>query len=202
MSLSSLIRQCRHIKGTVRSTYGNGIGAWGSYIYYALFRINKFKILQAKLDEPLVELTCHPDVTLLNPPICELELLRSRENLPREFYCNQFQKVNSCMIALVNGDIAYIHWVYHEGEFSRFLKIGSDSAEINYVITLPEYRGRGIAATAFIRSMTNLKKQGIKKVFAVVHEENIASIKSFIRAGFVEVGNTFSIGPFNRKKSV
>jgi len=67
---------------------------------------------------------------------------------------------------------------------------------------MPEYRGRGIAATAFQKSMSILKKQGIRKVFAVVHNENIASIKSFIRAGFVEVGNTFSLGPFNRKISV
>jgi len=55
--------------------------------------------------------------------------------------------------------------------------------------------------SAFNFSIQELKKQGIKNVFAVIHDENVASIKSFVRAGFVEFGNTVSIGPFNRKKS-
>ncbi len=202
MSISSFIQQCRHLRNTVISTYGKGVRSWFNYIYYALFRINKFKILMASLEIPLEDGIVPFGIDLLNPPINELECLRSKDKFPREFFCDQFQKVKNCMIALIDGELAYIHWVYYKGDFSRFLSIGSDSAEINYVITMPKHRGRGISTAAFMITLQNLKKQGLKKVYAVVHEENIASIKSFTRAGFVEVGTTVSLGPFNRKVSV
>jgi L-amino acid N-acyltransferase YncA len=45
-----------------------------------------------------------------------------------------------------------------------------------------------------------LKKQGVQNAFAVIHDANIASIKSFSRAGFAETARTVSLGPFTRKK--
>ncbi|MDA8430924.1 MAG: GNAT family N-acetyltransferase [Geobacteraceae bacterium] len=201
MKLSGIFRQLMYLKNTVRSVYGAGAKAWFSFIYYGLFRLNRFRILKVNLEMlPATRLDV-PGVSFVSPGLDELESLRA-PHLPREFFCDRFHKVSNCCIARLNGALAYIHWIYFCGDFSRFLSFGEDCAEINYVLTLPEYRGHGISAAAFCHSLHSLRDQGIRNVFAVVHEENIASLKSFGKAGFVDVGSTFSFGLFNRKVSV
>jgi len=201
MKLIGLIRQFTYLKNSVRSLYGEGAKAWLTFIRYALFRLNRFRILRVNLVALPVLRMDLPGVSFYSPHIDELERLRNSD-LPREFFCDKFHKVGSCCIARLNGVPAYIHWIYYPGDFSRFLKLGDGCAEINYVLTLPQYRGHGISAAAFCHTLHSLKEQGIKNVFAVVHEENIASLKSFARAGFIDVGSTFSFGLFNRKVSV
>lgn len=201
MKIPAIFRQLTYLKTSVRSVYGEGAKAWFSFIYYALFRLNRFRILRIRLDDLESTGVDIPGVSFLSPGVDELENIRTPE-LPREFFCDRFHKVGTCCIAKFHGVPAYIHWIYFPGDFSRFLKLGRDCAEINYVLTLPQYRGHGISAAAFSHSLQSLKKQGIRSVFAVVHEENIASLKSFLRAGFLDVGSTFSFGLFNRKISV
>jgi ribosomal protein S18 acetylase RimI-like enzyme len=201
MKLSGIFHQLTYLRSSIRSVYGDGTKAWLSFIYYGLFRLNRFRILKVNLEMlPSAEADL-PGVSFLSPKVEELERLRA-SHLPREFFCDRFQKVNNCCIARLNGALAYIHWIYYRGDFSRFLKLGEDCAEINYVLTLPEYRGLGISAAAFCHSLHALKNRGIRNVFAVVHEENIASLKSFAKAGFIDVGSTFSFGLFNRKVAV
>lgn len=181
--------------------YGEGAKAWFRFIYYALFRLNRFRILRVSLEDMPVLNVDLPGVDFFSTCADELESLRNSD-LPREFFCDRFHKVSNCCIAKLNGMLAYIHWVYFQGDFSRFLTLGENCAEINYVLTLPQCRGHGISAAAFCHSLRSLKEQGIRDVFAVVHEENIASLKSFAKAGFTDIGSTFSFGLFNRKVSV
>lgn len=202
MASNGFFRQLRCLQTTVNTDYGEGLCAWLNFFYYSLFRINTFCVFRIFLDSWNSSTDNLPGVLFCNPTSDELRELRLGKSLPREFFCDQFQKVNHCCIATVNGEIAYIHWVYLKGDHSRFLKLGDDSAEINYVVTLPEYRGRGISTAAFKYSNSKLKILGIKNLLAVIHNENVASIKSFTRAGFVETRKIISIGPFNRKVDV
>lgn len=195
----SSLNQFKHLKQTVYSTYGSGFRAWFNYIYYGLFRINIFRILQVNLEEVLDSEIELPGISFCSPTISELDLMRSNKNLPREFFCDKFQQVSKCCIAKVGDELAYIHWIYFPGDFSRFLRLKENSAEINYVITLPDYRGRGICTRAIMYSMVQLKKLGVKKILTVVHDENVASIKSFKRAGFSELTKIISFGHFNKK---
>lgn len=202
MKLIRPLNQLRYLKNTVHTFYGNGVRAWFIYFYYGLFRINKFRILQADLvnivDTP-IELS---EVAYLIPTINDLDLLRSNKDLPREFFCDKFQKVKTCCVAKVQDELAYIHWIYFKGDFSRFLKIDASSAEINYVFTRPEFRGKNISAGAFKFTIQQLRLKGIKYLYAVVHDENVASKKSFTRAGFEDIGCTYSLGHFNLKTKV
>jgi len=202
MSLQAMLCKVKSLRSSVQNEYGNGLRAWFNFIYYSQFRINTFCIFHALLDQNKEESIDLPGIIFSTPTFKELDRLRIGKNLPREFYCDQFHRVSQCCIALVEGELAYIHWVYRRGDFSRFLNLGEDSAEINYVITLSQFRGSGISTAAFKYSMQHLKREGIKNLFAVIHNENIASLKSFNRAGFVEFGKTVSVGPFNRKRAV
>lgn len=196
------LAQLRCLKNTVRAEYGHGLSAWFNCIYYSLFRVNTFHIFRLSLDDlPDMPIDV-PGISFHSPSPAELDGLRATKELPREFFCDRLHSVRQCCIAKVDGEIAYIHWVYFQGDFSRFLKLGRDAAEINYVLTLPPFRGRGIGTAAFVHTARDMKKLGIKNLYAVVHNENIASIKSFTRAGFVKIGSTVSVGPFNRKIEV
>lgn len=202
MKLSGLMRQLLFLKTTVRSTYGKGTKAWARFIYYSLFRVNKFIIMRFNLDDQKIAESTLPGVSFSHTHQNEIASHRVMDKLPREFFCDLFHKVSNCCLGTCNGAPAYIHWIHYQGDFSRFLKIGSDAAEINYVITLPEFRGHGISTAAVCYSLSVLKEQGLRQVFAVVHEDNIASIKSFVKAGFEGIGSTFSFGLFNWKVSV
>lgn len=202
MKLPAIFRQIGYLGDTIRSTYGTGYGAWGRYFYYALFRKNRFRILTASLEGDLPNVPEPPGISLTALTPAELDPLRSGSSLPREFYCDRFHRVSHCCLGTSGEEPAYIHWIYRTGDYSRFLKIGEDAAEINYMVTLPRFRGNGIAAAAIRHSMDSLRRQGVKNLFAVIHEENIASLKSFARVGFIDAGSTCSFGQFNRRVSV
>jgi len=201
MELKGLLRQLTYLRTTVRMGHVKGAKAWLYFIYYALFRLNRFRILRIKVDEIKPAKVELPGISFSSLEADELDTFRNPD-FPREFFCDRFHKVHNCCIARFDGVPAYIHWIYYRGDFSRFLKLGEDCAEINYVLTLPQYRGHGISTAAFSYSIQSLKEQGISNVFAVVHEENTASLKSFLKAGFRDVGSTCSFGLFNRKVSV
>lgn len=192
-------RRLKSLGYRIRSDFGKGPRGWANALYYGLFRINTFKILRGSADHYSAKMPSYPGISYSMIDAAELDNLRARKDLPREFYCDRFQRVGHCCVALVEHEVAHIHWVYFRGDFSRFLRITENSAEVNYVHTLARHRGRGIATGALLHTMRYLQNRGIRDVFAVIHSENLASIKSFTRAGFSEVGSTVSVGPFNRK---
>jgi len=202
MNLLSILQQLKYLRSTAAARYGDGLGGVACHVYYSLLRVNTFHIYLASLaslEEKIFDLR---GVTFISPSIDELDKLRSEGRHPRELFADQFCKAHQCLVAVVEGEIAYIHWIFRRGDHSRFLDCADDSAEINYVLTLPKFRGRGISAAALHHSLQSLGKQGVVNAYAVIHSQNIASAKSFVRAGFVKYGKIVSVGPFNRKRSV
>ena len=184
----------------MHTLYGRGVQAWIIFLYYGFIRVNKFKILGIELTDFIDFCSEHNNfINYSFPTINELESLRNKDNLSKEFYCNEFQRVSNCCIATVNGKLAYIHWIYLSGDFSRFLRLDNNSAEINYILTLPEYRGNNLLVGALNYTMSKLKKRGIHNVYCAIHEENHACIKLFQRVGFKEIANVYSFGHLNRK---
>ncbi len=111
-------------------------------------------------------------------------------------------QANVCYVLLSNGDVAYIHWVLFKENYSRFLILNDGDAELNYLTTLPEYRGKRLSTKMSIYTSRDLKKLGFKKLYAVLHKENIAIITTLLDVGFKEVKRINTIGPFNRKIKV
>ena len=97
---------------------------------------------------------------------------------------------------------AYIHWVYVKGDINRFLKLGDDVAEVNYITTLPAFRGEKLMTNMMIYTMNDLEKNGYRKLVSVVHTLNPAALKSMLAAGFKEVRKIRTFGYLNRKYTV
>ena len=97
---------------------------------------------------------------------------------------------------------AYIHWIYVRGDTNRFLKLGDGVAEVNYITTLPEYRGKKLMANMMIFAMNDLKRMGYKKLVSVVNTLNPPALKSMLAAGFKEVRKIKTLGYLSRKYTI
>jgi len=182
--------------------YGDHPASLIKFIYYTFLRINTFIVFEYDLTAPLPQAQLDVKFKVIQPTMEELDHLRSGKDLPREFYYDQLHRANRCHIALYENEMAYIHWLYSEGDYSRFLKLRQGVAEINYVTTLPKFRGKKLSSQMLVYTARFLQGLGYKKAVIVVHENTIALIKNLKNTGFREVRRMKAIGPLNRKVHV
>ena len=186
-------------KKTAYHHYGASPVSYLKFMYYSVFRLNTFIVYENNLQRELPDHNLDYEFNVIKPDVNQLEKIRNGKDLPREFYYDRIHGVKKCFVAYSNEKLAYIHWVYSRGDYSRFLRIGDGVVELNYNTTLPEFRGRRLSAKMMGFICHELKKEGVKKVIGIIHEDNIASIKCIKQAGFREVRRIKALGPFNRK---
>ena len=63
-----------------------------------------------------------------------------------------------------------------------------DESNIGNIVTRKEYRGKGIATELFEALLTELKAQGIKKLFLEVEHDNVPAIGLYEKLGFSNYG--------------
>ena len=63
-----------------------------------------------------------------------------------------------------------------------------DESNIGNIVTHKEYRGKGIATELFEALLTELKAQGIKKLFLEVEHDNTPAIGLYEKLGFLNYG--------------
>ena len=63
-----------------------------------------------------------------------------------------------------------------------------DESNIGNIVTHKEYRGKGIATELFEALLTELKAQGIKKLFLEVEHDNAPAIRLYEKLGFSNDG--------------
>jgi len=140
--------------------YGNNPLSLIKFIYYSFFRINTFIVFECDLTKPLPQIDLDPEFKMIQPTMDQLDRLRSGKELPREFYYDQFHKVRTCYLALCGNEMAYIQWIFFKGDNSRFLRLGQDIVEINYMTTLPQFRGKKLSSQMLVSSSKRLQESG------------------------------------------
>ena len=197
-----LSQTAKGFEDAARYYYGDDRWRYVSFFYYSFFRVNTFLVFENILDKDLPVLELGPEFKIMKPTMEELQELRQGKTLPREFYYDDVCKARECYLVLCGQDLAYIHWVFFEGDYSRFFLFGADVAELNYNITMPRFRGRYLSAKVMAYISRDLKERGFRKAVGAIHEHNIASIKCIKRAGFREAFRIRALGQFNRKYSI
>jgi len=192
----------RHLQQSVRVQYGGGATGFLKFIYYSFLRINTFVIFVRNSCDTPPAITMAGAFEVKRQAFAELQLLRQQSALSREFYCDQIYGSKDFFLAYWHGQPAYIHWVFSAGQKSRFLRLGENCAEVTYMLTLPAFRGRRVCSQVVDHTVRLLCKEGVKRVFCVIHEQNVASIKAMQRAGFRKFRKVRSIGPFNLRLEV
>lgn len=199
MTLNKLLITIRNFRDTAFHHYGNTPLSIIKFIYYSGLRINTFIVYENDLTKSLCDHSLDPDFKVIKPRIEELENIRKGMILPREFYYDRICKAKTCYLVYKGGKIAYIHWVFFSGEYSRFLILRDDVAELNYNTTMPEFRGHSLSAKMMAYISKDLQRNGLKKVMGVIHEYNYPSIRCIQKAGFVEVARIKTLGLFQKK---
>jgi hypothetical protein len=171
-------------------------------IYHSALRINTFAVFERTLDDVVGPVCLSSDYTVVRPGAGELDAIRLGRELPREFYCDRFHGVKTCYVVMHGPEPAYIHWIYVKGDANRFLRLGDRVAEVNYITTLPEFRGQRLMASMMVLTMNDLKRIGYKKVVSVVNTLNPRAMKGMRAAGFKEVRTIRALGFLNRKHTV
>ena len=88
--------------------------------------------------------------------------------------------------------------------FAGFIlsRMAADEAEILSVAVAARFQGRSIAGGLLRHHLGRLMAFGVHKVFLEVEENNIAALKLYRRAGFVEAGRREGYYPKAAGKSV
>lgn len=199
MKFSNINMHFKLLKESIESLYGNGILSYFKFIYISFLRCNVFLIMN--MDVTKYESNMNLEGFSYSQDIEILKRFRSDKNLPKQFYMDELKGLKRVCIVLKGNDIVHIHWVVFSGDFSRFLMISPGHAEINYALTLPEYRNFKIFRKALCITLESLKKNNINFVFGVTHSDTIASIKVLESIGFRTCGRIRTFGQFNLKKS-
>jgi len=199
---NKFILTLKDFKKTAYHHYGNRFSSIFKFIYYSLFKINTFVIINFDLSKKTPDYPLDSDFTVVKPTLAELEEYRKGKSLPREFYYDQIHGVKTCYIVLCEGELAYIHWIYVKDDYNRFLKLNDGTFEFNYNTTLPPFRGRGLMGKMFVYILNDQKKYGFQKAVGVINLQNVPALKSAYRAGFEEFGRIKTFGPFNRKYKI
>jgi ribosomal protein S18 acetylase RimI-like enzyme len=191
------------IRQTVRNEYsGPSVIRYWNFFFYTLFRVNTFNVYAFDLTQEMAPVEPVEGFTILQPTLQELEQMRVGRDFPREFYFDQSQGLTTCHIAMKGSEPAYIHWICTQKDHSRFFRLGKGVVRITNVTTLPEFRGQKLMSRMFVFTLADLKKKGYRSVIACIHSENIASIKSILKAGYRQIGTIRTLGRFNRKMTI
>jgi RimJ/RimL family protein N-acetyltransferase len=177
------------IKKGIATLRSKGIKQTFYWFYFGYFKTNTFYLLKRELSEEIPIVDNPQNIVVKNVPIEILKEIReSKEKMPMEFYCDLFDGAKTCFIGFVNGQPAHISWVYFQEQLSNFFKLSEKEAELNYSITLPEFRGLSLFRLVTANIFQWLKQNNYERMFASPHSDNIASIKSLKRSGFKKYG--------------
>ena len=192
----------RKLKKGTELRYGKGYIGVLKFIYYSLFSMNTFIVYFYDCPKKPWPTDFLSKLKIERRVYENLHKIRSRLLLSKEFYVDQTYDAKDFFLSYWEGNPAYIHWIFYAGAQTRFLDIGDKCSEISYMLTLPEYRGKGICSQTLDYTVGTLFDEGVRRVFCVVHEKNVASIKAVEKSAFQVFGRMKSIGPLNLRKKV
>jgi hypothetical protein len=126
-----------------------------------------------------------------------------RKDLPREFYIDKTHQGKNFYLFFFQGHLAGICWIFKKGDYSRFFKIeNGTSCELNYIITLPEFRGNRLSSRFVNHICEMLEIQKFRFVFLSVSLGNVLSHKTFVSSGFKEQMRVRSFFSYVRKVTI
>lgn len=165
-------------------------GGIGSALYWGVFsylRLNRFIGLVRDLAAASGLVVAAPQARLELWTAEDVRRWRAEHpEAPTQCFRDVIDGVSAASVALVNGDMAGIIWIYRCGDYSRMFRLGPTDAELNHGTILPAYRGRGLFAAILSHACAWLAAGGFRRVYAAVHVDNRRSLRAFRSAGFVD----------------
>ena len=183
------------IKKGIAALRSKGIKETFYWFYFGYLKVNKFFLFRRELDNPFPDVRQRGDILIKQISLQQLKEIRQNyPKLPEEFFCDIFKCSKTCFVGFVGEKVAHIMWVFFPGDGSRFFKLREKEAEINYIVTLPEFRGLNLYPLTVKAVSHWLRENDFVKVYVVSHEKNINAIKAIAKCGFQKIGEIKHIG--------
>lgn len=146
----------------------------------ANLKVNRFVVYEMDLTQEIktfADIKSNYDLKVLK--YNEIEpYFPDMDELPSEFYMHETDGVEHCVVALKDGKIAHISWLYLKGDRDKWFDLGEDQAHLNYSLTLPEHRGKALFPQALIEAVKWFRENSINTILMEVHESTANMIKS------------------------
>ncbi len=183
------------IKKGIATLRSKGIRETFYWFYFGYLKVNKFFLFRRELDNPFPEVLQRDDILIKQISLQQLKEIRQNyPKLPEEFFCDIFEGGKTCFVGFVDGKVAHIMWVFFHKDRSRFFNLKEKEAEINYGVTLPEFRGLNLYPLT-VKSISNwLKENQYKWLYGAIHDKNVNAINAIAKCGFQKIGEIRHIG--------
>jgi GNAT superfamily N-acetyltransferase len=154
-----------------------------------LFKQERLLVYARSLDDIALDARAGEGAVVVKGTAADLERTRGRlRPVPWEFQCDVYDGVRDFFVHRDDGEVGHISWLYYAGDPNRFLRLGDAECEVKFCLTLPQFRGKGLYPTALREIQRYLKRQGYKRCFICVRDNNLPSIQGIEKAGFQRVG--------------
>lgn len=169
----------------------------GRRLLFAVSRVHRFSVMGIELSAQGEGLFVPPsDIEIKEVGKEELGVLRSRRrDLPEYFFRDEWENLDRSWVGLLDGRVSFICFVSYRGS-SELISLGPRDAELAYIYSMPELRGRRVSAIAVSIVGQALAREGFEWLWAVPNQLNQPIIRSFERAGLRSVAVIRRYGPF------
>jgi len=172
-----------------------GLGALLRTLRRQLWRREKFGIYAADVKSIIASGGTVPELEIKTATSDDLQRWRKDDRLwAIELWWNQLYAVKQAYLGYLDGDPVHISWVFYPTDRNKYFPLEPAEAMIGPCLTYPWARGRGIYPAAIRRITSELAAQGINRVYMVVEENNVASIKGVMKAGLEHTGDVIITG--------
>jgi GNAT superfamily N-acetyltransferase len=177
------------IKKGIATLRSKGIKETLYWFYFGYLKVNKFFLFRRELSNYFPEVAQRDDILIKQISLQELKEIRENNpKLSEEFFCDIYEGAKTCFVGFVGGKLAHVMWVFFPREGSRFFNLEEGEAEINYIVTLPEFRGLNLYPLTINVVSHWLRENHYKKLYVVSHQQNINAIRAIRKCNFEMIG--------------
>jgi ribosomal protein S18 acetylase RimI-like enzyme len=156
---------------------------------FSFLRVNRFVGFVRHADGPAAPAPAPADVRLAIWSAADMARWRARcPEAPTPCFRDRIDGVSRAAVVLAGDDLAALIWLYGPGDPSRMFRLGPGEAELNHGTVLPAFRRRGLFVAVLTHAVACLRAEGVRRVYAAVHDANHRSLRAFRAAGFAEFG--------------
>lgn len=83
----------------------------------------------------------------------------------------------------------------------NFWPLRDGEAKLVQVVTAPDSRGRGVAATLIRVSSQSMRRKGFERLYARIWHSNVPSLKAFSRAGWSQIATVIEVHFLQRRSA-
>ncbi|MDD5565360.1 MAG: GNAT family N-acetyltransferase [Candidatus Omnitrophica bacterium] len=167
------------------------------FIYYETITFSRELSLTQKEITPKIKVDIG---TLLPQDLKSLKKMTKKQDSVN----TKLQSGEICFVAKHNEKIIGYMWAALGPQIVNYVPervyLAKSEAYIHAAKVAPDYRGKGIFPAILNYICSSLKEKGYHKIIAKVYSDNAASIKSFLKAGFLTIEKVKHLGLFFDKK--